>query len=195
MWRPITFTMKGQKQVKVLSAVGEESVGRADTRIWSWRLTSESVSVILSQASMFRQPVSTWFEPWMANNGTSFSMMLYFYSCKMMSNSLYPWLIYMLLICSLISICSFLQQQEWPRALWSRFPFSVCFTLPNFHKYHVPSFLNWSWLTFWSIWIILIPLFLSLNLMGRQLALKYGTNLLVHPLRVICRCEMRCSTS
>lgn len=167
MWRPITFTTKGQKQVKVLSAVGEESVGRADTRIWSWRPTSESVSVVLSQASMFRQPVSTWFEPWMANNGTSFSMMLHFYSYKMMSNSLYPWLIYMLLICSLISTCSFSQQQEWSRALWSRVPFSLCFILLNFHKYHVPSFLNWSWLTFWRIWIILIPLFLFFKSYGK----------------------------
>lgn len=161
MWRSITFTTKGQKQVTVSdeSQMEEQTPGYgAGDSLKSqclWSLAKHPCSV------------STWLKPWITNNGTFFSMTLNFYSYKMMSNLLYPWLIYMLLICSLISICSFSQQQEWPRALWSRFPFSLCFILPSFQQYHLPSFLNWSWLTFWGIWLISIPLFLFFTSYGK----------------------------
>lgn len=50
------FYHKESKASKSLvNSQWRESDGRADTRIRSWRLTSESVSVVLSQASMFSQ--------------------------------------------------------------------------------------------------------------------------------------------
>lgn len=176
MWHPITFTTKSQKQVKILSPVSEES--QVEEQTPGYGVGDSLQSQCLWSLAKHPCPVSTWFKPWITNSGTSFSMTLSFYSYKMMNNSMYPWLVDMFLICSLISICSFPQQQEWPRALWSRFPFSLCFTLLTlklisyFQQYHLPSFLNWSRLTFWRIWLIFIPLFLFFTSYGKAACSK-----------------------